>query len=177
MCEGYEANCINATPTKAVENSTSLAWVPISPPTTPQLVGSTDIRDLLYLMPKIASSLRSPSTSKMNNWGEVLPSRIKELGSYVFYLPSRSGYDAALDGAVRCVATALRDVISSGGGYSLDSNSNQNRIAQMYGQVLSHLQQGLSDPDRSLSAEVLCTAHLLCHFEVRSSFRFPWLNI
>ncbi|KAF7588823.1 hypothetical protein BBP40_005177 [Aspergillus hancockii] len=83
----------------------------------------------------------------------------KEKSSYIFHIPCRSGYNDALDSAVKCVIAAFR---------ALRVPDVSRSALRLYTSALKYLQLALDDPTRSLQAETLCATELLCIFEYLS---------
>lgn len=137
--------------------------VPKSPNNPPQFVGTLDVRDLIHLAPSLATATHTVEPSA--DWYEFIRARVRELTSYIFYLPSRSGHDNALDSAIRCTASGFREFAQSGSD-SLSLFRTGEKSVALYTSALRELQTALQDPKRSTSAEVLCATELLCIFEV-----------
>lgn len=145
-------------------------------PSQPRFDGCADVKDMLDLIPKI--------DYRMLNMPGSLQRSVRSIAtSYLAYLPSRSGHNAALDAASRCSAMAVRrlwmqfavgdqsrelktDIVH------LDRNDPQ--ILGSYAAALHALQQALKEDTDSISSETTCAAALLCYFEVRKEFPAPF---
>ncbi len=92
-----------------------------------------------------------------------LLSLTERVSPYIFELPARAGHSPVLDGAVKCVAAALRWHSSSADPPEQDLPT---ALLILYGQVVQMLRRTLEDPERSRDAEVLCATQLMCIFEV-----------
>lgn len=137
-----------------------------APPPVPQLNGSSDIRDLLDLIPQMDKYINESFVENpANAVTEYVLFRGGQLTMYVEFLPSRLGYNSSLDRAITCVAGALRDIC-----LPADCRSSVNTLSN-YSRALNVLQRSLSDAAERLSAEVLCAIHLLGIFEVSFTSR------
>ncbi|KAJ3498039.1 hypothetical protein NLG97_g1438 [Lecanicillium saksenae] len=83
------------------------------------------------------------------------------MASYVFDLPSRVGYNAAMDTAISCVAAALR-WRSSLRHFGVASSED---FLLLYGKALRAIQCSIEDAEQCLTAETLAATELLCMFE------------
>lgn len=142
--------------------------IPLSPQNPPQFVGTIDIRDLVDLLPALARATHS--VEQRSDWQEFIRARVRELTSYIFYLPSRSGHDPALDSAIRATASGFREFAQHGGDMPSLFRTRHKSLS-LYMEALAELQKALENPVRCTSAEVLCATELLCIFEVRPAFR------
>lgn len=151
------------------EKSTQLvsAAVPIAPTGLPQINASSDIRDVLYLAQFASTQLGKDDV--LSKFPTFIGTMSRMRHSYLAFLPMTAGRDTTLDGAVKCVAAALRQLYFN---YYLPSPSHtyhqtsQAQIQSLYSQTLRRLQNDLSHPKRATSTEMLCTTVLLSLFEV-----------
>jgi hypothetical protein len=86
--------------------------------------------------------------------------RCKQQWSYLSYLPSRYGYNACLDDAMRCVAAKMRQIV-----FSADQQPSS-IVLSLYGKALKSLQAAVNDPVSCLEPNVLCATEILALFEV-----------
>ena len=129
----------------------------------PQLNCSQEVQDIVLLLPKINDSFAYIS----DNIQRKVCIKVVLL---LEHLPCRAGYSAALDAAVRFVASGIRDVWIR----KDDFKSGPARLSpespehlSLYSPAVSALRQALEDPNKSLEAETLFAAFLLCCFDVR----------
>ncbi|KAL9040682.1 MAG: hypothetical protein Q9214_004388 [Letrouitia sp. 1 TL-2023] len=80
--------------------------------------------------------------------------------SYILFLPSRYGYYACLDDAIRCVIVRIREWIGACAKPSLAAT-------YFYTKALRSLQAAINDPHQRMLSEVLCASQVLCLYEVR----------
>lgn len=137
---------------------------------SPQLTGSKDIHDLFTLLPGLMD-FRGTKGNFLN--GPLVSSALTVL----HFLPSRSSQHAALDAAVKCVATGTRQLLTSrnrgqhGDGIFLKTLSVES--TESYSTALAALRQTLSDPRQSTMPETCTAAVLICCFEVMRSTACP----
>lgn len=114
--------------------------------------------ELIRLVPHVSdiSSSRSPA----EELSQYTLSQFHSFTLYVEFLPSRMGFNSALDSAIDSVICALRDLCRSA--------SKKTSVATLtaYAQALIDLQDMIEDPVECLSAETLCATQLLGFFEV-----------
>lgn len=122
--------------------------------------GSPDVLDLLRLVPVSVAGLSGDD--KVHIGSDMRLSISQRMASYVFELPSRVGYNAALDTAIGCVAAALR-WRSSMRHYGVGSSED---FLSLYGKALQAIQWSIEDSVQCISAETLAATELLCMFEV-----------
>lgn len=139
---------------------------PLPSPGTPLSVvtfnGSSDVRDLLYLVPLMNSTLKSTSDDPRK---AVRMMTEGMLG----YLPSRAGHNLALDAAAGCVAAAVRNACETSAVAQTDClfiEKANTKTLKLYAYALQCLQRAVNDPEQSVSSETLCATELLCYFEV-----------
>lgn len=135
----------------------------------PQLEGSKDVSDLLYLIPRI--------NSKMSTTSDSVQKSMRSLTAiYLIHLPCRFGHNTTLDAAVTCVAAASRKLWAQCSGIDLETpetrksmylHRTDTNILPLYLKALKLLQQSLADPAQSVIPETMCSAAMLCCFEVR----------
>lgn len=139
------------------------------PMATPGLLGSANVRDILYLTPTLAAHGFKPDRAGGKGaYDGYIASRGGEIMSFAGHLPSRCGREPVLDMATDCVAAMLREITSCVKN-PLASRSLEIPVATMrtYCLALVDLQRALDDVKRSQSAEILCATQLLVLFEVR----------
>lgn len=164
-CEGLGYSIVIRDPSKPValapKPSARSRSIPRAPPSVPQLNSSADVRDLLDLIPQVDKYINESFVENpANAVTEFVLFRGGQLTMYLDFLPSRLGYNSALDRAITCVSSAIRDICLPEGCRSpVKTLSN-------YAKALNVLQRSLSDAVECLSAEVLCAIHLLGIFEV-----------
>lgn len=135
--------------------------IPPAPSSVPELHGSADVRDLLDLVPLVASRISDTFVANPANAGaEYLLFGGRQLTLYFDYLPSRLRRSDALDGAIACVVAALRDA------YLPEDCRAPARTFACYARALQVLQKSLSDKSECCSGEVMCAIQLLGIFEV-----------
>lgn len=142
----------------------------------PRLDATSDIRDILQLAPFLCGK---PVGSKADitdavQLSPVVRSRGLVLVCYMHYLPQLCGRDRVFDLAASCVASILRALCSApvqktGSALEYRTRETSHKTAALYSEALEELQLALNDPQRSLSAEVLCATILLCAYEVSLS--------
>lgn len=130
-----------------------------APPVLPA-GGSAQVLDLLRLIPRTAPGL--VMREYIGDGLNITLSISHRVASYLFELPVRVGHCAALDGAVACVAAALR---WRHGKTSAEDALSTPHVLALYGRALQALRRALDDGDRVASPEVLCATELLCIFE------------
>jgi hypothetical protein len=135
-----------------------------SPKIVPRLDGSASSCEILFLSGLSAvhftrDSLKHISTTNMADY--TSPEWQYDL-SYFSHIPSRLDYGTTLSLTVDCVAVGFRQL------FTQDSylQSNSLTLSSKYTQALRKLRRVLSDPVESLKEETLCSAVLLCLFEV-----------
>lgn len=85
-------------------------------------------------------------------------------------LPSRSGHHYALDAAVSCTVSGIRELLKNG--RARDDNTPyyigqpKTTLTRSYSSAVAALRYSLGDTQQSSSPEVLLAALLLCCFEV-----------
>lgn len=132
-----------------------------APTAVPQFSASTEIRDLIHLIPRVVSKDNRPM-GRGQCYDKML-SFCQRLEAFIFALPMRAGHIPILDSAVACVAAGLRWRVATKA-----QEPMLKRIAlNLYGNTLNGLQPALKNPDESLSSETLCTTQLLFLFEVK----------
>lgn len=95
------------------------------------------------------------------DWAACMRSYSQRMNTYVFELPMRTGYHPVLDGAVKCVAAALRCRLTKG----METTPFGLETLQFYDSALKTLQRALDDPVESMSSHTLCATQLLFLFE------------
>ena len=129
----------------------------------PQIGGSQDSLDLLHLVP----ALIDRQGGKANYLNQLIPS-IVSVSS--LHLPSRAGHNYALDCAMSCAATGIRELFTDG--YSKQSRSfyylaNPSlELTRLYTNAVNALRCALDDRRQSSMPEILLAALLICCFEV-----------
>jgi hypothetical protein len=79
--------------------------------------------------------------------------------SYIAFIPSRLGHNAALDDAVGCLTTLYSS-------YFMENQSAEALSRSKYVQALSSLRKCLDNKDIALASETLCASLLLGIYEV-----------
>ena len=80
--------------------------------------------------------------------------------SYVSYLPSRFGYNACLDDAIRCVTARIRQWVGA-------TPNIDEFVMSLYSKALKSLQAALNDPVQCMQTDVLAASQILTLYEVR----------
>lgn len=118
---------------------------------------SSDALDLLLLAKRA-----NRHVLHVSEYITIFISEGQQISTYSEHLPSRSGYSATLDSAVKCAVAAFRldsVPIDAKGDAMLKSFS-------LYAKALQQLQLTLTDPKDSRTAETLSATLLLQVFEV-----------
>lgn len=100
------------------------------------------------------------------------PSRLTDIlrgrqWSFLTYLPSRIGYNDALDKAAECVAARVQHWLD------FPSQPVSERILRLYSKALKALQAELDRPESYLQPDVLCATKILAIYEVTACVPVP----
>lgn len=136
------------------------------PVDTSKLACTADMKDILFLAPILFTQARLDMGRKPNEFTDYAVLRSLEMAPFIFSIPNRLGREPALDSAVRCFASALRELDPRTQAYRQQSTVSKVKTLSSYSFALRKLQEALNDPVRSLSAETLCATQMLCSFEV-----------
>lgn len=123
------------------------------------------MRDVLLLLPSINKSKPVPKDDICRGMRTAVEVVLEDL-------PSRIGHSVALDTAMICVATLLKEVslqLSTSTVDILEADQITLKMRNSYSVALSALQIALSHPLHSTTIETLYTVQLLCCFEVRKT--------
>ena len=128
----------------------------------PQTHGSSQIHDILALLPQVNKTIFS---------GSYDARKVARVTTEHFlpYLPSRCGHSVSLDAAIDCVAARLRHIWRSRASFQpgiIDIADVSTQTQKLYAEALKTLRCALDDPAESVKAETLAAAQLLCCFDV-----------
>lgn len=128
----------------------------------PQIGGSKDSQDLVYLLPALIDKHKG-----LGRYLNHIVPWIVNLSTK--YLPCRAGHNAALEAAMNCTAKAIRELLlnnrpGKAETYYLVHTSVELTRSNLA--AVAALRQELEDPRQSLKPEILLTTLLLCCFEV-----------
>jgi hypothetical protein len=84
----------------------------------------------------------------------------KQMGSYLYFLPSRYGHKPYLTAVVDCLIAKAHGTL-----HPHDTKMSA-RVLRMYGQALKAVQTAISDEEASLDADLLCAVQMLSFYEV-----------
>ena len=129
----------------------------------PRMGGSEDSLDLLQLVP----ALISKQGGRGVHFNGLVPFIINRSSEF---LPSRAGYNFALDMAISCTARGIRELLTNNPSQQSDSyyylSYPSTALTRSYTTAVSALRYSLDDRQLSSKPEILLAALLLCCFEV-----------
>lgn len=132
-----------------------------SPSYVPRINGSSEVMDLIYLVPRISQiSLRPQVDDPSASLPGFVGTQDSRLSFYVDHLPARLGHSDTMDSAVDAVANAMRDL------FKPSANRTSSRTFYLYAKALKHLQLSLQSSKDCFTPETLCATQLLGIFEV-----------
>lgn len=123
------------------------------------------MRDILLLLPCINKSKPVPKDDICRGMRTGVEVVLQDL-------PSRIGHSVALDTAMVCASTLLKEVavqLSTSTVDILEADQITLKMRNSYSVALSALQIALSHPLHSTTIETLYAVQLLCCFEVRET--------
>jgi hypothetical protein len=84
----------------------------------------------------------------------------KQMGSYLYFVPSRYGHKPYLTAVVDCLIAKAHGTL-----HPHDTKLSA-RVLRMYGQALKAVQTAVSDEESSTDADLLCAVQMLSFYEV-----------
>jgi hypothetical protein len=84
----------------------------------------------------------------------------KQMGSYLYFVPSRYGHKPYLTAVVDCLIAKAHSTL-----HPHDTKMSA-RVLRMYGQALRTVQTAVSDGEASMDADLLCAVQMLSFYEV-----------
>lgn len=123
------------------------------------LDSSADYWDLIHFIQQFGQR----PNSHMGRPKYIVKFPVEQLSPYIRHLPSRSGYNASLDSAVKCVTAAFRRLFLT---LPSERTTSLRHARKLYEKALRRLQSGIEDPKSCIQSETLCAIDLMCIFEV-----------
>ncbi|CEJ83006.1 hypothetical protein VHEMI03040 [[Torrubiella] hemipterigena] len=159
QCHGYAPGRNSAA--TATELRPLVARPSLQLSSSPQLNGSSDVRDLILLIHEI-------STITEDHIAPFTPSKYilyrgRGVLSYVAQLPRRAGYNSTLDAALKSLSHVMR--LFEMRKFTSAQPALERQCLIFYGDAIAQLKDDLADPVQCLAPETLCAVELLSFFE------------
>jgi hypothetical protein len=84
----------------------------------------------------------------------------KQMGSYLYFVPSRYGHKPYLTAVVDCLIAKAHGTLHP---HDIKMSA---RVLRMYGHALKAVQTAISDGEASMDADLLCAVQMLSFYEV-----------